>query len=360
MARPGDAGDFVIARAIHGHAAGRARDHGLHRLNEIELIGFAALQRLAVFGGLVLGHGGTRRDLDPMQPFDVEVALPTRHQQAHGIALFRADAFAILEQGKNALLMRFCEGNGARQTGGITALCQNPFAFGLDAGFVQQQAQLHAGPFGAGQKAMNGPRVRLNGLGSGERTAVAAAFQKMDRAMPRIAQQRIHAEFQRLVDQSMDQKLVGGRIDIGHAIMMALIMQPVGRDDAFQQFQGRVRRTGARRNARRSCDALHRSLVRRRHAIAAEGLARCGHGRGDVVVGAGGNGGGDAGARQSGFEEFAACGFLVMGGTLRLPLSFFKPRLSLAHAGSNCRRNTRKTCTGVIFLRYNEIGYFCA
>ena len=208
---------------------------------------------------------------------------------------------------------------------------------------------------------MNGPCVRLNGLRSGERTAVAAAFQKMDRAMPGIAQQRIHAEFQWLVDQSMDQKLVRGRIDIGHAIMMALIMQPVGRDDAFQKFQRCVRRTGARRDARRSCDALHRSLVRRRHAITGERFARCGHGRRDVVVGAGGNGGGDAGARQSGFEEFAACGFAGHGAGLwdcRCP---FSSHSFLVRARAPIVAVTQgKGAQAWYSLRYNEIGYFCA
>src|SRR6185437_16936470 len=43
MARPGKAGDLVIAGAVHGHAAGRPGDDGFDRLDEIELAGFAVL-----------------------------------------------------------------------------------------------------------------------------------------------------------------------------------------------------------------------------------------------------------------------------------------------------------------------------
>ncbi len=320
---------------------------GWMKLNWLALPSFRDWLYFEVSSLVMVGPCG---HLDPVQPFDVEIAFPARHQQAHGITLFGTNALAILEQRQNALLMRFLERDGTRQAGGIAAFRQNPFAFGLNARFVQQQAQLHAGPFAARQKAVNAAGVSLRRLGPGIGAAVAAAFHEMHAADARIAQQSVHGEFQRLVHQAVDQKLVRGGIDVGHAIVMALVMQPVGRDDAFQAFQRRVRRAGARRNPRRPRNALHLGFMRRRHAIGGKGLARRGHGGRDVFVGLTGR---ERRLRrrragQRGLEEFAACG-LGHARDFRIPFGVFQaceiqPARVPFHGV-----NIRETCVVVIF-----------
>ena len=67
--------------------------------------------------------------------------------------------------------------------------------------------------------------------------AVAGTFQKIDPAFHLILQQVFIAEDQRLRDQTIDDQGMTGRIDGGHAGVVAFEMQAVRRDCALQELQ---------------------------------------------------------------------------------------------------------------------------
>ena len=93
---------------------------------------------------------------------------------------------------------------------------------------------------------MQHARVRLLRLGGARDAArIAGAFHEMDARLHRIAQQRIQIEHQRLAHHAVDHQLVLVGIDVGHAVVVALIVQAGGRDRALQHLQRRARGAGA-------------------------------------------------------------------------------------------------------------------
>src|SRR5580704_18453523 len=97
VARISETGNFVKARsALQRQPRRGMRDEGLHLHREEELPDLRAGHPVGVLEGLVDGHDRLLDELDPVQPFDVHVALVAGHQEPHRIALRRVDALAIL------------------------------------------------------------------------------------------------------------------------------------------------------------------------------------------------------------------------------------------------------------------------
>src|SRR5207237_746187 len=98
----------------------------------------------------------------------------------------------------------------------------------------------------------------------------------------RVTQQRRHREDQRPRDHPVDEELVLGRIDRGHAVVVALKLQAGRRDEALQRFERRARRAGARRARLRADErARHLALERGRRPVRAQRRA------GDLHLGRG-------------------------------------------------------------------------
>ena len=109
----------------------------------------------------------------------------------------------------------------------------------------------------------------LRRLGREVAAAVARALEELDARHERIAQQRVDGEQQRPLHEAVDQQPVLRGIDVGHAVVMALEVQAVRRDDALEALERRARGAGAGR-ARRGADrALHVRLVFRAAAVGA-------------------------------------------------------------------------------------------
>src|SRR5437660_340877 len=112
--------------------------------------------------------------------------------------------------------------------------------------------------------------------------AVARALQEVDAGHHRVTQQRRHREDQRPRDHPVDEELVLGRIDRGHAVVVAFEVQSARRDDALQRFERRARRAGARRARLRADErARHLALERGRRPVRAQRRA------GDLHLGRG-------------------------------------------------------------------------
>ena len=61
----------------------------------------------------------------------------------------------------------------------------------------------------------------------------------METGSHRIAQQRFRIEHERLTHEAVQNELVLGGIDLRHARMVALVMEPIRRNDAIQLFKRR-------------------------------------------------------------------------------------------------------------------------
>ena len=114
------------------------------------------------------------------------------------------------------------------------------------------------------------------------RGAVARALEELNARHHRITRERVHAEDQRPIDETVDQHLMLLGIDIGHAVMVALEMQRARRDDAFERLERRARAAGARRARCRTDGSLHAGFVRRALAVGAQRHAGRLHPRGHV------------------------------------------------------------------------------
>ena len=90
IARIGEAGNLVEARSLERQPGRRVGDEGLDLHREEELPDFRTLHPVGVLQGLVDGHHRLLDQLDPVQPFDVHVALVAGHQQPHRIAVATA------------------------------------------------------------------------------------------------------------------------------------------------------------------------------------------------------------------------------------------------------------------------------
>ena len=193
--------------------------------------------------------------LDPAHPFDVGVALEAGQQHAHREALLGADRLAVLEERDHRVVVRLPHREAAAHGGGVRAFGDEPGRARIEPGFLQQHGELHARPFRAGEQAMQHARVHLLRLGRARDAArIAGALDIVDARLHRIAQQRVQIEHQRLAHHAVDHQLVLVGIDVGDAVVVALIMQAGGRDRALQHVERRARGAGTfaagRRRAR--------------------------------------------------------------------------------------------------------------
>jgi hypothetical protein len=107
-----------------------------------------------------------------------------------------------------------------------------------------------------------------------QRRTVAAAFQKSDARHHPIARKRIEIEYQRLLDQAVDEKFVLAGIDVGNAGVHDGEVQAVGRDGALEQMMGRPRARAARLVLRIIDGADHTLFERRRMPVGRRRVAR--------------------------------------------------------------------------------------
>jgi hypothetical protein len=73
-----------------------------------------------------------------------------------------------------------------------------------------------------------------------EHLAVAGAFEEVRPGDHRIPQKRIHGENQRALHHTVDEEPMHVWVDIGHAAVVPLEVQPAGRDRPLERLQGRA------------------------------------------------------------------------------------------------------------------------
>ena len=115
---------------------------------------------------------------------------------------------------------------------------------------------------------------RLDRLLVPAHVAVAAALDEADARHQRVAQQILDRETHGIAEQAMQAQPVAIRVDLRHAVVMALEMQPVRRDHPLQLVQRRPGNAIAGRAAvgRNPADGV--LLVRRWLAVIAERRSR--------------------------------------------------------------------------------------
>src|SRR5262249_30768620 len=89
---PNEPRNLVESGSAQRESRRRTRDEGFHFDREHELPGLFILEYDRVFRCFVFGHGGAGSQLEPAQPLHVHVALETRQQQPHRIAVRRPHA----------------------------------------------------------------------------------------------------------------------------------------------------------------------------------------------------------------------------------------------------------------------------
>ena len=211
-------------------------DEGLHLLQEVEAIGLPVGQDLRIGPRLVIGQRRLVGDLDAAQELDVHVAFIAGQPQPHRIALAGLDALAVLVHRDHGVIHRLGERHAAAEMGRIRALGDQPLRLRIDAGLLQQRGEQNAGPFRARCEAVQRLHVGLDRFVGEQRRAVAAAFDEADARHHRIALERVEGEHQRLLDHAVDDELVLGGVDVGHAAMADGEVQAVRRDDALEQM----------------------------------------------------------------------------------------------------------------------------
>jgi len=134
----------------------------------------------------------------------------------------------------------------------------HPPAFGLHPGFVHQDGERDAGPFGVGEQTVEQVQPGLHGLVEHRvEEAVARAFQETDLRDHRVALERSPLELQRAFDQAMDHQAVLVGIELWPAAVVDLEMQPVRRDRAAQMVVRRAGEAEGRRKGHPMRGVLH-------------------------------------------------------------------------------------------------------
>jgi hypothetical protein len=141
-----EAGDFVEAFAGQFHAAGGAGDDAARVHDEAELAGLAVGQEFGVVGGFLGRLGGFAGELKAAEPFDVGIAFPSGEDEAEGVALFRAEGFAVLAVDEHGVVQDLFHGDAAGHHGGVGAFGDHPLSIGLDADFGEDAESSNAGP----------------------------------------------------------------------------------------------------------------------------------------------------------------------------------------------------------------------
>ena len=182
---------------------------GDHRLRS-DLLGERGGFRVGVdVAGVVIRHVVAIDDLDAPQVLDLIDAFEAGHQQPQREALLRTERLAVHAVGNQAVVHRLAERDARRAFHFFGALGDDPRCAGLDARFLEQQRERHAGPFGAAGQAvrlLNGfvPRLR----------AVAETFDKVNLRDERQPLQLVHREDQRPIDHAVDHQAVLVGVDL--------------------------------------------------------------------------------------------------------------------------------------------------
>ena len=228
------------------HRRRGSRDHRFdaHLVGELQRA--AIRQRIRVFGRFILSVRRPVGQLDAPQPLHAHVAFPARQQQAHRIAMLRAQALAVLVERDQRVVERLLQRDAAAHVRGVGAFREQPFRLRLEAGFVEQHAQGDAGPFAAGDVAVHSARRHLCGLGTQGAQAVARALDEIGAREHRVARERFDREPERALHQPVDIQAMKLRIDVGRAAVAADEVNRSRRDDAVERLDRgkRCARTG--------------------------------------------------------------------------------------------------------------------
>src|SRR5205085_8717452 len=154
VAGPGQSPDFIEAGPIERLFRAGKGDDGFGVDQPGEAARSAVRHQVGIFRGFLARMPWLVAELDPAQPFDVDVAFPARHHQPQRIALFGAQRLAVLRIDHETIVETFVERQAAVHMRAVGALDHRPFRFLLDADLFQQRRQPDAGPFGAPDHAV--------------------------------------------------------------------------------------------------------------------------------------------------------------------------------------------------------------
>ncbi len=177
----------------------------------------------------------------PAQEFYVHVALIAGQQEPHRIAVAGHQVFAVLIDRDQRVVVGFLDRHAAIEVLGVGAFGDQPFGGGIDAGFVEQNRQRHAGPFRIGDEAVQEARRRLQRILGEHARRIAGAFDEGHAGDERIARQRLQCEFQRLPHHAVDHELMLGRVDVRNAAMIDGEVQTVRRHRPVDELVRRAR-----------------------------------------------------------------------------------------------------------------------
>ncbi|MGY3075268.1 hypothetical protein ACVWZZ_001639 [Bradyrhizobium sp. LM6.10] len=235
MAAPGKTRYAIVTRLDLHHPRG-VRDDGVGLHPQLKLPRLTVRKQLCVTRRLPTRHPRFVAELEPAQPFDVEIALEAGHHQPHRKAMRGPQRLPVLPVGDEGLVHDlFGERNAAVDARAVAALREHPVR-ALVLGYeIDQEFERHAGPFIGADEAM---RVLHRHIGIGlfpVFPSVASAFDKNDPRDRRHPLEIVDAENQRLPNHAVDEKPVLRRIDIGDAGMAAFVMQ-IGWCDVSDQL----------------------------------------------------------------------------------------------------------------------------
>ena len=101
---------------------------------------------------------------------------------------------AVLVESNQRVIHYFFHRDAATHAGGVGAFRQNPLGLRINAGFLEQNSELHARPFGAGDLTVNLLNPDLCGLLLVEQLTVTATFDEGNARLHRIARQVFERE----------------------------------------------------------------------------------------------------------------------------------------------------------------------
>ena len=257
----------------------------------------------------------------PAQELDVHVALIAGQQEPHRIAVAGHQMLAVLIDRDQRVVIGLLDRNAAVEHLPVGALGDQPFRRRIDAGFVEQHRQRHAGPFRIGDEAVQQSRRRLQRLLGEHRRRIAGAFDERHAGDQRVARQRLQREFERLAHLAVNDELVLGRVDVRNAAMIDGEVQAVRRHRAIDELMRRACVRIAKfafRIAQRPHDVLleRRRCLQRRRDLAECETPRCvaqrlGGGAGHRPGGAHRAGDGDTSSKQCSAIDKAVAGDVI-------------------------------------------------
>src|SRR6266852_8806700 len=155
------------------------RNDGLRLHYETEPVRFPICQQIVVVGRFVTRHSRLIEDVQALQPFDVDVSFPSRHDQANRVALLGPHRFAVLTVGNEHIVHDLLQRDAACVPAGIASFCKHPLGARLHTRLSQECGKWHARPLAAAEK----PRSLLRGWGGIPLVfagAASGAFKEMD------------------------------------------------------------------------------------------------------------------------------------------------------------------------------------